>query len=513
MSMYRKLTTAAAVAALAFGLAACGGGGSSSPTASAPPGGSGGGSGGGGAQMSELETAQKAASDAAMAAKTASDAAATAAEDAMGSVANLATMQTGATAKGLAQEAEDAAAKAMAAYMAAKSASAAAAAAETVTAAVLAQGRAEAAQADAEMYEETAEEKGLAAETAAAMELMISGTMKSVGDSTVDATAGKSTVTVGTGASAQTTITGLLSEPTTTGATTDGRAARAAVLATGVTYISPRVNAASRGTVKIGKELDTSDDAARLLLVTHHAGTMTVRAYAEGTATTAYPWRLAPDGRYQVAGQDTADNAADDRFITLKPVGDFYLATGGATAGELEALGPTDADSPVQQGSTVGATAKAVTVYSHAGAGTDGQLGTADDTGTVYVVIKQTRTGGGDTDINTAPADIHVAIDRDGDGTDDNVEVAARIPGQAAYDHVHFGAWAGLNAARADGTNSIADLGIGFVQSIGDGMTGSDMPNNGSASYSGNWARGHPGGRLGRGRDHHPYPWSGIGDG
>ena len=37
MPMYRKLTTAAAVAALAFGLAACGGGGSDEPTATAPP--------------------------------------------------------------------------------------------------------------------------------------------------------------------------------------------------------------------------------------------------------------------------------------------------------------------------------------------------------------------------------------------------------------------------------------------------------------------------------------------
>ena len=35
--MYRKLTTAAAVAALTLGLAACGGGGSDEPTASAPP--------------------------------------------------------------------------------------------------------------------------------------------------------------------------------------------------------------------------------------------------------------------------------------------------------------------------------------------------------------------------------------------------------------------------------------------------------------------------------------------
>ena len=37
MPMYRKLTTAAAVAALTLGLAACGGGGSDEPTASAPP--------------------------------------------------------------------------------------------------------------------------------------------------------------------------------------------------------------------------------------------------------------------------------------------------------------------------------------------------------------------------------------------------------------------------------------------------------------------------------------------
>ena len=37
MPMYRKLTTAAAVAALTLGLAACGGGGSDGPTASAPP--------------------------------------------------------------------------------------------------------------------------------------------------------------------------------------------------------------------------------------------------------------------------------------------------------------------------------------------------------------------------------------------------------------------------------------------------------------------------------------------
>ncbi len=33
----------------------------------------------------------------------------------------------------------------------------------------------------------------------------------------------------------------------------------------------------------------------------------------------------------------------------------------------------------------------------------------------------------------------------------------------------------------------MAGLGIGFVQSIGDGTTGTDMPTTGSAEYNGNW--------------------------
>ena len=38
-----------------------------------------------------------------------------------------------------------------------------------------------------------------------------------------------------------------------------------------------------------------------------------------------------------------------------------------------------------------------------------------------------------------------------------------------------------------DGSQELSDLGIGFVQSIGDGLTGADMPNNGGATYDGNW--------------------------
>ena len=51
-----------------------------------------------------------------------------------------------------------------------------------------------------------------------------------------------------------------------------------------------------------------------------------------------------------------------------------------------------------------------------------------------------------------------------------------------------FGAWAGLGDADDDGSQAIADMGIGFVQSIGDGLAGDDVPNSGSGSYAGNWA-------------------------
>ena len=67
------------------------------------------------------------------------------------------------------------------------------------------------------------------------------------------------------------------------------------------------------------------------------------------------------------------------------------------------------------------------------------------------------------------------------------MEVTAKIPEATDYQHIHFGVWAGLGAAEKDGSQALADLGIGFVQSIGDGLTGADMPNNGEAMYRGNW--------------------------
>ena len=113
----------------------------------------------------------------------------------MTAVANLATMQTGATAADLAGEASTAAGKAMMAYMHAKAASEAAAEAEVVTAAVEARIMAETAMANAVTYGTTAMEKAGEAETAAMAELMIIDKDKNVGGTSVNADAGSSVIT------------------------------------------------------------------------------------------------------------------------------------------------------------------------------------------------------------------------------------------------------------------------------------------------------------------------------
>ena len=77
--------------------------------------------------------------------------------------------------------------------------------------------------------------------------------------------------------------------------------------------------------------------------------------------------------------------------------------------------------------------------------------------------------------------------DSDDDGDADSAQVRAALPVAIDYKHIHFGVWAALGAAEKSGSQDLSDLGIGFVQSIGDGMTGADMPNNGTANYNGSW--------------------------
>ena len=202
---------------------------------------------------------------------TASTDAADAVAAAMTAIANLATSQTDATAAGLAEEASTAAGKAMMAYMDARAASEAAAEAEDVTAAVEARVMAETAMGNAVTYGTTATEKAGEAETAAMAELMIVDTVKSVGGTSLDATAGSTTRTV----DKQTAITGLI-EAMNPDHTVEGTTGVMGVAAMPdadpvVKYVAPTASAVERPSFDIGKTLDDPTDMARLMIVTQYA--------------------------------------------------------------------------------------------------------------------------------------------------------------------------------------------------------------------------------------------------
>ena len=273
--------------------------------------------------------------DAETAAMTESDNAATAAAAAMAAVANLATMQTGATAGGLADEAQTAAGKAMMAYMGAKKASEDAAEAEDVTAAVEARVMAVEASANAVTYAMAASEKSTAAQTAAMAELMIDGKDKSVGGTSVNADAASSEVTTAIGTSSQTVETGRIK-------TMDPERMGFGEVLTGNVHgpgtddelgtgddMAYKQAVASRD-LPIGRTLDTSDDMARLMLVTHYAGTKMVRVY--NPSTTELMGTKAGYLSIQDGDEDTgATDGTDSNNVRLKSEGSYYPAGTGGT--------------------------------------------------------------------------------------------------------------------------------------------------------------------------------------
>ena len=419
------------------------------------------------AELNELETAQADAAAAATAAMTAAGNAATSATEATEAVANLATVQTGETSRGLATKAGEQAALADAAYMTAKTASDAAKAATDVTAAVRAQVDAENARDAAQDAETNAGKYAQMAADAAGSELMIVGTVKTVGGTSLDAEAGSSVVVTGEGADAQTVRTGLIKamNPMTTGPGVPEDDAEEFVqampdAATPVVGVAHKQAVAPR-MLTIGKVVESADDMARLMIVTKYDGTNSVKVYAHATGA-GLMGPLGSDGRIQTAG--VGNDGVDNVFVSLKSVGTYTLA---GLDSEDDGLLHTD---------IVGAKATSSEVFSY-----------VDDNGaTVYVVLGTTSTTGTVTTVTYRPVDIKVTGPMvDDEGTE--MEVNASIPEATGYKHIHFGAWAALGTPKKDGSQAIDGLGIGFVQSIGDGLTGADMPNNGGATYDGSW--------------------------
>ena len=464
----KKMLTVFGAAVLAIGLTACGGSSTTTdpaPVEPPPP-----------PPPTDLETTQGAAAAAATAAKAASDAAGMSSSDAMAAVAGLATLQTGAMAQMYADAAAAAAATAMAEYMNAKAASEAAAAADLASVAGAAKADAEAAQMAAEAAAQMAADNAMKAMEAADMELMIDGTMKSVGDTSIDAMAGASSVSTGSGDDAMTVVTGLIKSmnPMATGAAITGQ-----VFAQGTqdnlgtaddesTPDTPYRQAAAARTFAIGKVLDSSDDMARLMLVTDYAGTNMVKVYSAATGTTMTGTKAG-----YLTIDDTNADTTDTNNTALRSEGMFVPVSGG-TAGTLAA---TD---------SVAADAEAVEVFSYVP-----PTGATNAGVRQYATLATTSTTG-DTTMYTYDTGHDITgitgVDGPDAGTDpDESQITAGIPGPVAYKHIHFGVWAMLGEAAANGDQDVAGLGIGFLQSIGDGMTGGDMPTTGSATYNGNW--------------------------
>ena len=442
---------------------------------------------------SGLEGVQQRAADAAAAAKMAADAAKMASDEAAMATMNLATMQTKAMAETHATAAAKYAKTAMDEYMKAKTASEAAAAATTTTAATTEKDKAEAAQMAAEnaaMMVANEEMTGHAdlAKAAAMMELMIDDTIKSVGDTTIDAASDSSSVTTGSGDDAMTVITGLIESenPMGTSGPIAGRDYTPAVednLATEVIEaaapaMSYRQTAQAR-TFAIGKTLDSDDDTARLTIVTHYPGTNMVRVFAPGATGTDVTGTR--PGFISIDVTATGD-VTEMNNVALRSEGMFYPVSEPATAGTLVSGTSTDGAPTADY---VAADAEPVAVFSYVNPNTNART---------YATLTMTSTDvstGVTTYTYNAGADL-TAANAAPDGPDgnpdlDEMQVAVPIPGPVAYEHLHFGVWTELGDANAAGAQEVSGLGIGFLQSIGDGMTGSDMPNAGTATYSGNW--------------------------
>ncbi|MCY4497333.1 MAG: transferrin-binding protein-like solute binding protein [Rhodospirillaceae bacterium] len=441
------------------------------------------------AEPTDLETTQAAAMAAADAAKAASDAATAAATGATSATANLATLQTGEMAGMHATAASDAADTAMAEYMKAKAASEAAAAATMASAAGAAKADAEAAQAAAQDAAKVAADKAKMAMDAAKMELMIDGKVKSVGESMLNAGDGMLT-TINDDKSK--TITGRLDDmdPMETAMATEAVAGKQDNPNIGTDKAMTPMVAAEERSVTVGRTLDSSDDAARLMLMTHYAGSKTVGVYSvvteDGTVLEDH-WTSTKAGQVViVVGTPNTDPPVPTKYAALRPIGEYYpvtVATDG-TAGVLGTTEDTDAKTSKPTDS-VAKGAEPKTVYT---------FEAADETR--YVVLNSSTTSAGTTTNTYRRVDTMIPLQgvgsiTDGDDTQlgvKHVNVVAKLPEAMAYDHIHFGVWADLSDAEKDGSQTIDDLGIGFVQSVGAGMTGADMPNAGKATYSGNWA-------------------------
>ena len=467
---FNPLTSLVMAAALAIGLAACGG--SSSTTTAmpepepepmpAPP-----------TDLEETQMAAKAAADAAMAS---SDAAADSASDAADATMNIADIQTGESAIKAAMDARKYADMAMGAYMDAKKASDAAAGAATGDAAEAAWRDAVTAQEAAEEAAMMADEKAKAAVAAAMMEVMVDGSTKSVGDTSIaidgkTVTSGDPVVTTGKQMDDISAMSMMVAAVPAVVAVNDDDTtmdideSMAAVVAKPT--IAPRP-------IDIGFVYDSPDDSARVRLVTQYIGSGTVAGVYTGDGETSIMVAATAHAAYDHDGTDTD---ASPPVRILKASGMFYEATTSVGAdGTVPATVGTDDDERANKGTPL--YYYDVVTRNADGAVTDRTRTWLLRTGTL------TAADGTETHNYTPYTTVNVAT------------TLKNFPMAMAFGHLHYGVWNSLDEKGM----AIDDLGTGFVTATeGSKMSGSDMPNAGTAEYNGQWVasvRGSGGGAI-----------------
>ena len=463
--------------------------------------------------LTDVQAAAMAAMDAA---KMASDDAADDAETAMDATMHIATLQTGEMSVDMAMAAQTAAKAAMDAYRAAKKASDTAHADDaTVETATTARDMAVAEQAKAEAAAMTAMKQSEGAVKYAMSELIIAGTMKSVGESSIDAKMG---ALIDTAADGSKTLTGEVSKVINEVAEVEGRAFDSEGTRITTDDVQYR-QAVAADLVPVAKVLDTRDDKARLTLVHSRAGTKNVRVYVEKTSaitpTAAVPASgtepiVPPTEEYSPADLHIqTDSRGQTRFahaavlptadvdfsaysstpgVRLSPAGMHYKATDTDAAGTGAAdmiLDHTDlVEKRVSTPDGMDYDVNEVFSYKHSTI----EDSTRDDS-TQYVVETFRRVQNGVTTVTYQHVDVKALAAPDNpataEGVSQQIRVRAAIPTAIEYEHLHFGTWANLGEADKKGLQKLTDLGIGFVQSIGDGMTDTQLV--GTIVFNGDW--------------------------
>ena len=487
MSMQKNLITLCFATVFTLGLAACSSGGSSPVTMMEPdppteP-----------TEPTELETVQADAVTAAMAAGDAATAAKTASDAALAAMADRAVIQTGDLSGGnsgmLANSAYMQAKAAADEATAAQTASDAAAAATDVATATRALVMAEAARDNAVTAQGMAETHRDAAIMASDVEVKIVEKTKTVGpvddqtSITVDGVAKSSTIDT------VTRRTGLIPDGnlalTTPGVRDQHGRLVAPVNVDGDALPLP-VPPRTAGTPSIGFTYDSSDDTARLTLVTAYLGSQKQMQFVRVEATNN-PFVLETNEVGPLLTTPQSPPSGDGVGVD----GAYMVDDEGKITIDHDRMDTTDA----------------VTVAPKLAGDHFVDSDNTEMTASLYYVEtgKEDETAGNDVDGNGTvdPAEKDDGIDdtkrflernfKSGITTYTPVAVIeVTVDNATPFKHIHYGLW---NALSGSGANTVADLGTGFVNALSDGMgmTNPDheaeggMPNFGDAKYNGNW--------------------------